>query len=69
MVSMDITYLVTLKGAHTLATLDAGSRKHASGCCELPHLDGLVQATTDEIATVGRKGNGIDAILVAIRVF
>ena len=37
------------------------------GCRELPHLDSLVQATTDQVPSVGREGHGVDTVLVPIR--
>lgn len=34
---------------------------------ELPHLDSLVQATTDQVSSVGRESHGVNTVLVAIR--
>jgi hypothetical protein len=55
----------------TLKSLDAptalgGLLGNSPWSSQLPHLDGLVQASADEIATVWRKRNAINAILVSI---
>lgn len=60
------TYLVALEGADAFAALDAAVGVHASRNSELPELDGLVQTTADQVAAVGRKGNRVYAVLVAI---
>jgi hypothetical protein len=57
---------VTLKGLDTTAALGRGV-VHASRRRKLPHLDGLVQTATDQVATVGREGDTVNTILVAIR--
>lgn len=36
------------------------------GSGKLPHLDGLVQATADEVTRVGRESNRVNAVLVAL---
>lgn len=62
------TYLVALESANALAALDAAVRVHAPRDSELPQLDSLVQTTADQVATIGRKGNRVHAVLVAIGV-
>ena len=59
---------MTFESTDALATFDGAVRVHASGHSKLPKLDGLVQTATDEIAAVGRKGNRVDTVLVAIGV-
>lgn len=48
-----------------LAALGAGVGAVARGA-ELPHLDRSVQAATDEILAVGREGDRVNGVLVAV---
>lgn len=55
----------------TFEGLDASAALRAlvcqtAGSGKLPHLDSLVQATANEILSIGRESNGVDAVLVAI---
>ena len=60
---------MTLESANALATLVTIVGVHSPGNSELPQLDGLVKTATDQVATVGRKGNRVNAVLVAIGIF
>jgi len=62
--------LVSLKGLDALATLglDTSTVVEAS-VVKLPHLDSLVKRTGNEVATIGRKRNAVDTILVPLFAF
>lgn len=57
-------YLVALKCPHTFPTSWTRTRHHASIVGQLPHLDGFVETTTDKVPSIGRKGDGINTILM-----
>lgn len=59
---------MALESANALAALDAAVRVHAPRDGKLPQLDSLVQTTANQVATVGRKGNRVHAVLVAVGV-
>lgn len=59
---------MTLESLDATAPLGSGVGQAARGA-ELPHLDRLIQTATDEISAVGREGNTVDAVLVAIGTF
>lgn len=59
---------MALESTDALAALDSAVRVHAPGNGEFPELDRLVQTATDEVAAVGRKGNRVDTVLVAVGV-
>lgn len=59
---------MALKRPNTLAALDAAVGVHAPRDSELPQLNSLVQTTADQVATIGRKGNRVHAVLVAVGV-
>lgn len=64
------TYPVSLKGLDAAAALERrllGVAHLLARRGELPHLDSLVQATTNELAGVGRERNTINAVLVSVR--
>ena len=62
--------LVTLEGLDALAALglDTSTVVEAS-VVELPHLDGLVKRTRDEVATIRGERNTVDTVLVALFAF
>lgn len=57
---------MTLKRLDALATLGL-SVGTAARAGKLPHLDGSVQRTRDEVLAVGRKGHRVNGILVSVR--
>lgn len=61
---------MSLEGLDALAALglDTSAVVEAS-VIELPHLDGLVKRTRDEMATIRRERDTVDAILVALFAF
>jgi len=62
--------LVAFKGLDALAALrlDTSTVVEAA-VVELPHLDGLVQRSGNEVATIRRECNTVDTILVALLTF
>lgn len=58
---------MSLESANALAILLA--RSYLSLVTQLPHLDRLVQATTDQLTTVGREGNRVDTVSVSSNTF
>ena len=58
---------VALEGLDTLTTLRSGGAATVTRGAEFPHLDGPVKTTTDKILAVGREGDRVNAILVAVR--
>ena len=62
--------LVSLEGLDALAALglDTSTVVEAS-VVELPHLDGLVKRTRNEVATIRRESNTVNTVLVALFAF
>ena len=62
--------IVSLEGLDALAALglDTSTVVEAS-VVELPHLDGLVKRTRNEVATIRRESNTVDAVLVTLFAF
>lgn len=59
--------LVALEGLDTLATLGlATSAVVEAGVVELPHLDGLVERTRNEVTAIRRECNTVHAVVVAL---
>lgn len=62
-------YLVALEGLDTSSTLRSGVGVTTPWCHELPHFDGLIQTSTDQILAVRSECYRVDAVLVAIGTF
>lgn len=62
--------LVSFEGLDALAALglDTSAVVEAS-VVELPHLDSLVKRTRNEVATIRRESNTVDAVLVTLLAF
>lgn len=62
--------LVSLESLDALAALglDTSTVVEAS-VVELPHLDGLVKRTRNEVATIRRESNTVNTVLVALLAF
>src|SRR4051812_4308800 len=61
-----VTNLVAFKRPDTLPTVRRSRRKNASLRSQLPHLDSLVQTSTDQFAACWRKRYRIHAIPMSV---
>ena len=64
-----VTNLVAFERPDTLSTIRRSRRKNASLRSQLPHLDSLVQTSTDQFATGWRKCHRIHAISMSVGSF
>ena len=58
---------MTLKRLDAAPTLRRRRSGDTAGGAELPHFNSLVQTAADKVAAIGREGNAVDTVLVAIR--
>ena len=66
-VSLDSrAYPVAFKSLDTSSTLGGLVHLSRAGRAKLPHLDSLVKRTRNEVATIRRESNAVDAVPVAL---